>query len=98
MSVANCDIQIKGGLVASSTELKCADVFIADGKIESVVPPKSAKTAARVIDATGKFVLPGIVECHLHPVYADRMATLSKAAVLGGITTLIPYIGAVKAW
>ena len=98
MSARNCDIQIRGGLVASSRELRCADVFIADGRIESVAPPNSGRTANRIIDASGKFVLPGIVECHLHPVYADRMATLSRAAVLGGITTLIPYIGAVKAW
>ncbi|MCC6197543.1 MAG: amidohydrolase family protein [Burkholderiales bacterium] len=60
--------------------------------------PGSGKEARRVIDAKGKFVLPGIVEAHLHPVYADRLDTLSKAAVYGGITTLIPYIGAVKAW
>lgn len=93
-----CDIHVKGGVLVNSKEMKLGDVFIKDGIIDSIERPNSAKTAKRTIDAAGKLVLPGIVEAHLHPVYADRLDTLSKAAVHGGITTLIPYIGAVKAW
>jgi dihydropyrimidinase len=98
MTQPMCDVQIRGGVVVDSRTLRLADVFIRDGLVDSVVEPGSGRTARRVIDATGKFVLPGIVEAHLHPVYADRLDTLSRAAVYGGITTLIPYIGAVKAW
>lgn len=98
MADNNSDIQIKGGVLVDSQRLRLADVFIKDGKVESIEDTDSGKKAKKVIDASGKFVLPGIVEGHLHPVYADRLETLSKAAVLGGITTLIPYIGAVKAW
>lgn len=92
------DTQIKGGVVVDSQRLRLADVFIKGGIIDSIEPPGSGKTAKKIIDAKGKFVLPGIVEAHLHPVYADRLDTLSRSAVYGGITTLIPYIGAVKAW
>lgn len=92
------DIHIKGGVLVNSTELRLADIFIRNDVIQSIERPDCGKVAQRVIDATGKFVLPGIVEAHLHPVYADRLDTLSKSAVYGGITTLIPYIGAVKAW
>ncbi len=98
MTQDRCDIQIKGGVLVDSKQLQLADVFIKDGIVDSIERPESGKAANRVIDANGKFVLPGIVEAHLHPVYADRLDTLSKAAVYGGITTLIPYIGAVKAW
>lgn len=98
MTQPMCDVQIRGGVVVDSRTLRLADVFIRDGLVDSVVEPGSGRSARRVIDATGKFVLPGIVEAHLHPVYADRLDTLSRAAVYGGITTLIPYIGAVKAW
>ena len=98
MSTDDCDIHIKGGVFVNSKEMKLADVFIKDGLVDSVEAPGSQKTAKRVIDASGRYVLPGIVEAHLHPVYADRLDTLSRAAVYGGITTLIPYIGAVKAW
>ena len=98
MTQDRCDVQIKGGVLVDSKQLQLADVFIKDGVIDSIERPGSGKEAKRVIDAKGKYVLPGIVEAHLHPVYADRLDTLSKAAVHGGITTLIPYIGAVKAW
>ena len=93
-----CDVEIRGGVLVNSRELRLADVFIRNGVVDSIEVPESGKKARQVIDAKGKFVLPGIVEAHLHPVYADRLDTLSKAAVYGGITTLIPYIGAVKAW
>lgn len=98
MARDRCDVQIKGGVLVDSRELRLADVFVKDGIIDSIERPDSGKEASRVIDAKGKFVLPGIIEAHLHPVYADRLDTLSRAAVYGGITTLIPYIGAVKAW
>lgn len=92
------DVQIKGGVVVSSQSMRLADVFVKDGLIDSIERPDSGRSARKVIDARGKYVLPGIVEAHLHPVYADRLDTLSRSAVYGGITTLIPYIGAVKAW
>ena len=98
MASSSHSIHIKGGVLVNSSELRLADVFIRNGVIDSIERPGSGKKARHVIDATGKFVLPGIVEAHLHPVYADRLDTLSKSAVYGGITTLIPYIGAVKAW
>lgn len=98
MTGGDIDIHIRGGVLVNSKEIRLADVYIRDGLIESIDRPNGARPAKRVIDATGKFVLPGIVEAHLHPVYADRLDTLSKSAVFGGITTLIPYIGAVKAW
>lgn len=92
------DIHIKGGVLISSREIRTADVFVKDGLIEAIERPGNDRQAKRVIDATGRYVLPGIVESHLHPVYADRLETLSQSAVYGGITTLVPYIGAVKAW
>ncbi len=98
MKINHADTAIKGGTLVNSQGMQQADLFIKDGIISSIEPGESQKTANSFIDATGKYVLPGIIDAHLHPVYADRMDTLSKAAPLGGITTMIPYIGAVKAW
>lgn len=92
------DIAIKGGILVNSEEMKRGDLFIKDGIVDSIERGESTRSAQRVIDATGKFVLPGIIDAHCHPVYADRMDTLSQSAAFGGITTLIPFIGAVKAW
>ena len=90
MKIKPADITIKGGILVNSKEMTRGDVFIKDGLVESIELPESARPAPTVIDASGKFVLPGIIDAHLHPVYADRIDTLSKAAVFGGITTLIP--------
>jgi dihydropyrimidinase len=89
---------IKGGILVSGREMKRADVFLSDGRIEGVEPGGSQRTADAVIDVAGKYVLPGIIDAHIHPVYADRIDTLSQAAAAEGITTVIAYVGAVKAW
>jgi len=89
---------IKGGILVSGREMKRADVFLSGGRIDGVEPGGSQRTADTVLDASGKFVLPGIIDAHIHPVYADRIDTLSQAAAAEGITTVIAYVGAVKAW
>ena len=89
---------LKGGILVNSEGMKRADIYIKDGLVDSVECGDSDRTAERVIDASGKYVIPGIIDAHIHPVYADRINTLSRAAASEGITTLIPYVGAVKAW
>jgi dihydropyrimidinase len=98
MKIKTADIAIKGGILVNSQGMRQADIYIKDGIVDSVEQGESPKKTSFIIDASGKFVLPGIIDAHLHPVYADRIDTLSKAAPFGGITTLIPYIGAFKAW
>jgi len=98
MEQKRADTIVANGMVVSSNDIKPQDVVIKDGKILDTPENAVAYTAEQVIDATGKFVLPGIIDAHFHPVYADRIDTLSKAAATGGITTLIPYVGAVAAW
>ncbi len=53
-------------LTASHGTLQNADILIRNGKITAVGPNLKAPDSARVIDATGKFVTPGIVDCHSH--------------------------------
>ena len=65
----------------------------ADGKIQAVVRDAAPELAATVVDASGCYVLPGIFDAHVHPIYADSMETLSVSAAHGGITTLIHFIG-----
>jgi len=98
MDKQKIDILIKNGVVVSGSGMKKQDVLICDGRIHDIVSDSGAVIAGREIDAGGRYVLPGIIDAHFHPVYADRIDTLSKAAASGGITTLIPYVGAVKAW
>jgi dihydropyrimidinase len=92
------DMAVINGRMVDSQGISEADIFISDGRIAHIASPGSGASAKKIIDAGGHFVLPGIIDAHLHPVYADRIDTLSRAAVCEGVTTLIPYIGAVKAW
>jgi dihydropyrimidinase len=93
------DVIIANGTVVDRGESGVQDVRVQDGCVESVVPAAGEHPPGTpVIDATGKLVLPGIIDAHNHPVYADRIGAFSKAALSGGITTLVPYVGSVKAW
>ena len=98
MNTSIADIVIRGGNLVNSHGIDSMDLYIKDGLIDAIEPVGTARACRREIDAIGQFVLPGFIDAHLHPVYADKMDTLSRAAASEGITTLIPYIGAVKAW
>ena len=98
MAAKGADIAVKGGVLVDGKEMRRGDIFIKDGLVDGIERSESTRSAQSVIDATGKFVLPGIIEAHCHPVYADRFDTFSKSAAYGGITTIIPYIGVVKSW
>lgn len=98
MAVKDADIAIIGGTVVNARGARRADVLVKGERIAGVEAPGGAVRAKRTIDASGKLVFPGIIDAHLHHVYSDRVETLSKAAIYGGITCLIPYAGAVKAW
>lgn len=89
---------IRNGILADAGTLRPLDVLIEGEKVKSLLPRDAGARADTVIDASGCYVLPGLIDAHNHPVYADRIDRLSRAALSGGITTLIPYIGSVAAW
>jgi imidazolonepropionase-like amidohydrolase len=53
-------------LTVSHGTLQNSDILIRNGKIAAVGQNLKASAAARVIDATGKYVMPGIIDCHSH--------------------------------
>ncbi len=53
-------------LTVSRGTLRNTDVLIRNGKIAAVGQNLRAGANARVIDATGKYVMPGIIDCHSH--------------------------------
>lgn len=70
-----------------------ADVLIEHGKIAAVGPGLTVPPGAAVIDAAGKWVLPGFVDLHVHfrePgfEYKETIATGVAAAVAGGFTSV----------
>src|SRR5439155_13105198 len=62
------DLLIKGGHVIDGKNRLSAvrDVAIKDGKIAAVAPDIAPSRAAKVVDASGLYVTPGLVEIHVH--------------------------------
>ncbi|HKR02065.1 MAG TPA: amidohydrolase family protein [Pyrinomonadaceae bacterium] len=69
-------------LTVSHGTLENADVLLRGGKIAAVGRNLKASADARVIDATGKFVMPGIIDCHSHSMLdAINELTLSVTSM-----------------
>ena len=84
------DIIIRNGRVVTADEVHPADVVI-DGETITAVAPHIKEKAQRIIDATDKIVLPGIIDVHTHPVYLDNLEGLPITAAHGGVTTVIHF-------
>jgi dihydroorotase len=86
---------IKGGRVIDPAAKRDAqgDVFIADGKfVKSLTAAQ--KKSARVVDARGLVVCPGLVDIHVHfrepgQTHKETILTGSQAAAAGGFTTVV---------
>lgn len=90
-------ILIQNGTVVRSTGRKEADVLIENGKIARIAPHIDAQ-ADRVIDAAGCYLFAGFIDTHTHfdldlgtTVTADNFETGTKAAVVGGTTTVLDF-------
>ena len=87
-------ILIKGGHVVDPANRidEIRDVLVDGGKIAKVAE-NIADSADKVIDASGKYVVPGLVDMHVHlrdpgQEYKEDIVTGTKAAVMGGVTSV----------
>ncbi|MFK7757036.1 MAG: dihydroorotase [Flavobacteriales bacterium] len=85
---------IKNGTLVNEGSRKYADILIENELISEIAPADSLEADAhtQVIDATGKFVIPGMIDDQVHfrepgLTHKAEIATESAAAVAGGITT-----------
>jgi len=92
------DVLIKNGTVVTATDTYLADVAIVDGKIHSIGKSLPQENASRLVDANGKYLMPGGIDVHTHldmpfggTTSADDFETGTRAAAFGGTTTLIDF-------
>ena len=92
------DSLITGGTLVTATDTYAADVAIADGKIIAIGKDLPRENTRRLIDASGKYVMPGGIDVHTHldmpfggTTSADDFETGTRAALFGGTTTLIDF-------
>ncbi|MGZ9276028.1 MAG: dihydroorotase [Candidatus Limnocylindrales bacterium] len=86
------DLAIRGGTLVSATGRVVADLAVAGERIAAIVEPGMAIDAARTIDATGRYLLPGAVDVHSHHrepgfTHKEDIVTAMSAAAAGGVTT-----------
>jgi dihydropyrimidinase len=87
---------IKNGDIVTADSRYIADIWCEGETITRIDRDIAPSPGAEVIDAMGKFVFPGFIDPHVH-IYLPFMGTFSKdtyetgskAALVGGTTTLI---------
>jgi len=87
---------IKNGEIVTADSRYVADIYCENETITQIARDLSAPAGTEVVDATGKYVFPGFIDPHVH-IYLPFMGTFSKdtyetgsrAALVGGTTTLI---------
>ncbi|MCX7658444.1 MAG: dihydropyrimidinase [Oscillospiraceae bacterium] len=91
------DLIVKNGKIVSPVEVYEADVAVKDGII-AAIGKGFDETGAQVVDALGKYVLPGAIDVHTHlampfggTVSADGYFSGTRAAACGGVTTVFDY-------
>lgn len=91
------DLIIKGGTVVTASDITRCDVGIRNGVIATL--GLDLGEADRVIDASGKLVMPGGIDSHVHIaqpsgegiVMADDFESATRSAAFGGNTTIMPF-------
>ena len=96
--MADLDLIVKGGTIATASDTFAADIGIRDGRI--VALGSGLDGAREVLDASGLLVLPGGIDSHVHIaqpsgpdiVMADDFESATRSAALGGNTLVMPFV------
>ncbi|MBV9896241.1 MAG: allantoinase AllB [Chloroflexi bacterium] len=90
------DLLVRGGTVVTSRATYAADVAIRGETIAAIAAPGTFERAqaANVLEAQDRYVLPGVIDEHVHfrepgLEYKEDFGTGSRAAVMGGVTTVL---------
>eukprot|EP01065_Artemidia_motanka_P051419 TRINITY_DN9073_c1_g1_i1.p2 TRINITY_DN9073_c1_g1~~TRINITY_DN9073_c1_g1_i1.p2 ORF type:complete len:519 (+),score=193.71 TRINITY_DN9073_c1_g1_i1:64-1620(+) len=90
---------IKGGTIVTADQTYKSDILCKDGKIAEIGVDLQAPAGAKVVDATGKLVMPGGIDPHTHmqlpfmgTVASEDFYTGTRAALAGGTTMIIDFV------
>lgn len=90
------DMLLKNGRIVTTEEIYSGAIGVKDGKIAFIASDDSDICADNVIDLSGKYILPGAIDPHIHfqdPGFTDRedFEHGTMAAAAGGITTVLSH-------
>jgi dihydroorotase len=88
------DLAVVNGRLVTPEGVHRGGLTVQDGKIAELVMNDERRLADKVIDAAGHYILPGLVDSHVHfrtpgLTHKEDWAHGSRAAAVGGITTVI---------
>ena len=91
-----CKTIIHNATIVNEGSRRQADVVVEDGRIKSVLesPLKAEDTSALVVDGTDMYLLPGVIDGHVHMrepglTHKAPMESETRAAARGGVTTVL---------
>ncbi len=89
--MSSYDLIVRHGIVVTSTEVRQADIAVADGRIVALDPDLTG-SGKEEIDASGLHIFPGVIDAHVHFNEPGRtswegFATGTKALAAGGTTS-----------
>ena len=92
------DLVIKNGTIITANDTYKADIAVKDGKIV-MIGHNIMLQGAEMVDAAGKYVLPGAIDAHTHlqmpfggTTSADSYEAGTRAAACGGVTTVFDFV------
>ncbi|MFC0082042.1 dihydroorotase family protein [Aciditerrimonas ferrireducens] len=89
------DLVVRAGTLVAPGGRAVLDVVVEDGRVAALVPAGTGR-GARVLEAEGRLVLPGMVDSHVHVMEPgdtsrEEIATATAAAARHGITTIVEH-------
>nr|WP_275899501.1 allantoinase AllB [Bacillus piscicola] len=86
-------MKIINGTIVTSSDTYEADIYIKDNRIAAITSESLAGEAKETVDASEKYILPGLIDTHVHsrdpgPTYKEDFYHSTKAAAAGGVTTI----------
>lgn len=93
------DLLIKNGTIVNGSESFKADIAVDNGKITQIGTDIAPTDNTKVVDASGKLVLPGAIDAHTHlampfggTISSDGYFAGTRAAACGGTTTVFDFV------
>lgn len=89
----NWDLIIENGTIVTANEMYEGNIYVRDGKIKAISKGNIEGEANEIVDASGQYILPGLIDTHVHSrdggaTHKEDFYHSTQAAAVGGITSI----------
>lgn len=85
---------LRGGTIVTESGEERADLAIDEGRVSAILP-RDTGNAAEIVDVSGKYILPGVIDPHVHYGLGnglDDWRTETRSSALGGVTSAFSFL------